>query len=110
MGLAGKDSLCYQLLLWLTLSQVIVILGFGIAGVTVASLPSIAATYAVDSYKSITGYVLSATSIAKHVYGYGISEFGTPWVQRSGYLPLFLSNMGILVLWLILDGVFWIYG
>lgn len=64
--------------------QAIVIVGFGAAGLQVAALPSIASTYAVDSYKPVAGSLFVAITVNKNVWGYGFSEFITDWSMKDG--------------------------
>lgn len=52
--------------------QVIVIVGWGCLGIQVAALPSIASTYAIDSYKPVTGSLFVAITVNKNVWGYGV--------------------------------------
>ena len=71
--------------------EVIVVIGYACAGVQVAALPAMATTYAVDSYKPVAGSLMVAITVNKNVWGYGFSEFITPWVERSGFVS-FLSS------------------
>lgn len=48
--------------------EVIVILGYGCIGLQVAALPSIASTYAIDSYKPITGSIFVTITINKNLW------------------------------------------
>lgn len=52
--------------------QVIVVVGWGCLGIQVAALPSIASTYAIDSYKPVTGSLFVAITVNKNVWGYGV--------------------------------------
>ena len=92
------------------LSQVIVIIGFTCAGIQIAALPSIAATYAVDSYKPAAGSIFILVTVNKNLWGYGISQFITPWVDKAGYVPPFMANMSLAVLWCSCGVIFWFYG
>lgn len=64
--------------------QAIVIIGFTCAGIQVAALPSIASTYAVDSYKPVAGSLFVSVTINKNMWGYGFSKFITPWAIADG--------------------------
>ncbi|CAJ2502185.1 Uu.00g095790.m01.CDS01 [Anthostomella pinea] len=66
--------------------QAIVIIGYGCLGMQVSALPSIASTYAVDSYKPITGSLFVAITVNKNVWGYGVSKFLTPWAEEKADL------------------------
>jgi MFS family permease len=52
--------------------QPIVIVGYACLGIQVSALPSIASTYAIDSYKPITGSMFVTITINKNVWGYGV--------------------------------------
>lgn len=52
--------------------QVIVIVGWSCLGMQVAALPAIASTYAIDSYKPVTGSLFVAITVNKNVWGYGV--------------------------------------
>jgi hypothetical protein len=64
--------------------QAIVIIGFTCAGIQVAAIPSIASTYAVDSYKPVAGSLFVSITVNKNVWGYGFSKFITPWSEKNG--------------------------
>lgn len=90
--------------------QAIVIIGYGCGGLQVAALPSIAATYAVDSYKPVTGSVFVSITINKNLWGYGFSAFITPWSLRSGFIPPIMTNMCLITLWCSFGFLFWYLG
>jgi MFS family permease len=52
--------------------EAIVVVGYGALGMQVAAIPSIASTYAVDSYKPVTGSIFVMITINKNLWGYGI--------------------------------------
>ncbi len=64
--------------------EVIVLIGYTCAGISVASLPGIVSTYAVDSYKPVAGSLFVAITVNKNVWGYGLSKFITPWSIQDG--------------------------
>jgi hypothetical protein len=49
--------------------QVIVILGFGLVGVQVVSIPTITITYAIDCYKPIAGQIMVISTVCKNTFG-----------------------------------------
>jgi hypothetical protein len=65
---------------------VIAVLGYSLAGIQVAALPSIASTYAVDCYKPATGSLFVAITVNKSLWGYGMGRFVTPWTIKSGFV------------------------
>lgn len=54
--------------------EAVVILGYGLVGVQVVGIPSIAISYAVDSYKSLPGEIMIAATIVKNTFGVGKSR------------------------------------
>jgi MFS family permease len=63
---------------------VIAVLGYSSAGIQVAALPSIASTYAIDSYKPVSGPLFVAITVNKNLWGYGMGRFITPWTMKAG--------------------------
>ena len=90
--------------------QAIVIVGFTCSGIQIAALPAIAATYAIDSYKSAAGAIFISITINKNVWSYGMSKFITSWVEKQGYVPPFMTNMCLTVLWCSCGVIFWVWG
>lgn len=90
--------------------QIIVIIGWACTGIQVASLPSIASTYAIDSYKPVAGSIFVSITVNKNVWGYGFSKFITPWVIKSGYVPPIMTNMCLTAIWCLSGIIFWFYG
>lgn len=88
----------------------IVIIGYACAGLQVAALPAITSTYAVDSYKPVAGSVFVAITVNKNVWGYGLAKFITPWIEKSGYIPVFMTNMALTTIWCLFGIVFYYYG
>ncbi|RAL03909.1 putative MFS transporter [Aspergillus ibericus CBS 121593] len=78
--------------------RAIVIIGYTAAGIQVAAIPAITSTYAVDSYKPV------------NLWGYGFSEFITPWVEKSGFVRPIMLNMSLAVLWCLFAIPFYFYG
>jgi hypothetical protein len=66
--------------------EAIIVIGFACAGLQVAAIPSIASTYAVDSYKPVAGSLFVSITVNKNVWGYGFSKFITPWSEKNGYI------------------------
>ena len=90
--------------------KVIVIIGYTCAGIQVAALPALVTTYAVDSYKPVAGSVMVAITVVKNVWGYGYSEFLTPWIDKSGFVPPIMTNMALIIIWCSFGFVFYFYG
>ena len=88
----------------------IVVIGYGCAGLQVAALPSIASTYAVDSYKPVAGSLFVSITVNKNVWGYGFSKFITPWSMKSGYLRPIFTNMTLTTVWCLFGILFFYKG
>ncbi|KAF2025774.1 MFS general substrate transporter [Setomelanomma holmii] len=87
--------------------EAIVIIGFTCAGIQVAALPGIVSTYAVDSYKPVAGSLFVAITVNKNVWGYGFSEFITPWSIKSGFIPPIMTNAALILTWCLFGILFW---
>lgn len=90
--------------------QLIVILGYACAGIQVAALPAMVTTYAVDSYKPVAGSLMVSITVNKNLWGYGFSEFITPWATKQGFVPPIMTNMSLVTLWCALGVVFYFWG
>ncbi|QSS48666.1 hypothetical protein I7I53_08729 [Histoplasma capsulatum var. duboisii H88] len=90
--------------------KIIVIIGYTAIGIQVAALPAISSTYAVDSYKPIAGSIFVTITVNKNLWGYGLSEFITPWTQRSGFIPAIMLNMCLTTLFCACGTIFYYYG
>lgn len=90
--------------------QVIVVIGYSFLGIQVAALPSISSTYAIDSYKPVTGSVFVTITINKNLWGYGVSKFLTPWSLESGFVPPMLTNMALITVFSASGILFWFWG
>jgi len=78
--------------------EAIVIVGYGCIGIQVAAIPAIAITYAIDSYKPVSGQVLITATITKNLWGYGVSQYVNAWIEQVGYVIPTMMNMGLLLL------------
>lgn len=87
--------------------EAVVIIGFTCAGIQVAALPSIASTYAVDSYKPVAGSVFVSITVNKNVWGYGFGKFVTEWAARDGFIAPIMTNASLILLWCLFGGLFW---
>ncbi|KAL7917597.1 major facilitator superfamily domain-containing protein [Trichoderma austrokoningii] len=90
--------------------QIIVIVGYTLLGVQVTSLPSIASTYAVDSYKPATGAIFVAITINKNLWGYGFGKFITPWTLEVGCLAPVMTLMALIAFFCSFGILFWFFG
>ncbi|KAK5937053.1 hypothetical protein PMZ80_010593 [Knufia obscura] len=90
--------------------EAIVLIGYTCAGIQVAAIPAIVTTYAVDSYKPVTGSIMVTITVNKNVWGYGFSKFITPWVEEAGFVPPIMLNMCLIFLWCSFGVVFFVWG
>lgn len=89
---------------------IIVVIGYACAGIQVAALPAMATTYAVDSYKPVSGSLMVSITVNKNLWGYGFSKFLTPWIVKSGYVPPIMTNMSLTTLWCLFGVAFYFFG
>ena len=54
--------------------EAVLIVGYSCAGMQIAAIPGIVASYFVDSYRPIAGSVFVSATIYKNVYGYGVTK------------------------------------
>ncbi|KAL4923699.1 putative MFS transporter [Aspergillus undulatus] len=81
-----------------------------IIGIQVAALPAIISTYAVDSYKPVAGSIFVTITVNKNLWGYGLSEFITHWIETDGFVKPIMLNMCLTVLWCLCAVPFYFYG
>lgn len=60
--------------------EIIVIFGFGSAGLMLSSLPTVAITYAIDCYKPVSGEIMVVGTIIKNTVGFAFSY----WLPQLG--------------------------
>lgn len=81
---------------------VIVVVAFGTAGLSVASIPAIVVAYALDVYRPIAGEILIVATVFKNTTGFGMTKWVPPMVVKNGYmLPLmiwFIFTIGPILL------------
>jgi hypothetical protein len=65
---------------------VLVIIGYGAAGMTMTTVPAIAIAYAVDSYKPISGEIMIVGTVLKNTTGFGMTYWATPMILKDGYI------------------------
>ena len=87
------------------------IIGYSCLGIQVAAIPAIIiTTYAIDSYKPVTGLLFVAITVNKNLWGYGFSEFINPWIAESGFVKPLMLNMCLTVLFCACAIPFYYYG
>lgn len=89
------------------------VLGFGLVGVQVVSIPTIAITYAIDCYKPIAGQIMAISTVCKNTFGvrhltscdevlsnitqFGMTYYYNDWVVTSGFTPPLMMIMALTV-------------
>lgn len=65
---------------------VLVVIGYGAAGLTMSTVPAIAVAYAVDSYKPMSGEIMIVGTVLKNTTGFGMTYWVAPMVLKDGYI------------------------
>lgn len=65
---------------------IVLVVGYGLSGLCVTAVPTIAVAYAVDSYKAITGEIMVVATVIKNTCGFPISYWVPPLSAREGWL------------------------
>lgn len=58
-----------------SVGQIIVVIGYSCASIQVAALPAVTSTYAIDSYKTVSGSHFVTIEVVKNLWGYGCSKY-----------------------------------
>ncbi|PMD31027.1 hypothetical protein L207DRAFT_537451 [Hyaloscypha variabilis F] len=77
--------------------EVIVVLGFGLVGLQVVSIPTIAITYAIDCYTPVAGQIMVISTVCKNTFGFGQTYYYNNWATASGFTPPFMMIMALTV-------------
>ncbi|KKY29194.1 putative mfs transporter [Phaeomoniella chlamydospora] len=64
----------------------ILVIGYGLTGLCVTSVPTIAIAYAVDCYKPISGEIMVVATVIKNTCGFAMSYWVTPLNEREGFI------------------------
>ncbi|KAF9894130.1 hypothetical protein FE257_009103 [Aspergillus nanangensis] len=65
---------------------VILVVGYGLTGLCVTTVPTICIAYAVDSYKTISGEIMVVATVLKNTCGFVMSYWVPPLAARQGWL------------------------
>jgi hypothetical protein len=68
--------------------EAVVVVGFGFTGVLVMAIPTIGITYAIDSYKPVTGQIMVVATVVKNTFGVCCILFSPP---PPPYIPPFYA-------------------
>ena len=64
--------------------QLILVFGYGLTGLCVTTVPTIAIAYAVDCYKPIAGEIMVVATVLKNTCGFAMSYWVPPLAAREG--------------------------
>lgn len=90
--------------------QSILVLGYGLTGLSVTSLPTIAIAYAIDCYKPISGEIMVVATVLKNTQGFGMSYWVPPLAAERGLLVPCMVQLGLHAGSCIISVVFYIWG
>jgi hypothetical protein len=65
---------------------VLIVVGYGLTGLCVTAVPTIAVAYAVDCYRSIAGEIMVVATVIKNSCGFAMSYWVFPLAARMGWL------------------------
>ncbi|OJJ96092.1 hypothetical protein ASPACDRAFT_35146 [Aspergillus aculeatus ATCC 16872] len=65
---------------------VIIVVGYGLTGLCVTAVPTIAISYAVDCYEPISGEIMVVATVIKNTCGFAMSYWVMPMAARRGWL------------------------
>lgn len=65
---------------------VILVFGYGLTGLSVTTVPTIAIAYAVDCYKPIAGEIMVVATVIKNTCGFSMSYWVAPLAAREGLI------------------------
>lgn len=65
---------------------IILIFGYGLTGLSVTTVPTIAIAYAVDCYKPISGEIMVVATVIKNTCGFSLSYWVQPLAEREGII------------------------
>lgn len=62
----------------------ILVFGYGLTGLSVTTIPTIAIAYTVDCYKPIAGEIMVVASVLKNMCDFAMSYCVPPFAERKG--------------------------
>jgi len=84
--------------------------GLGLFNFAVVQAMNVAIVYTVDAYRPIGGEVVVTQLVFKACFGFLLSFYTNPWIQKSGYAGAFGEMAGISAAILIMWIPFYFYG
>jgi MFS family permease len=75
----------------------VIVIGFGLVGLQVVAIPTLAITYAIDSYKPATGEIMVIATVCKNTFGFGMTYYMPGWAVADGFVPPVMMIMAMTV-------------
>lgn len=88
----------------------ILVFGYGLTGLSVTTIPTIAIAYAVDCYKPISGEIMVVATVLKNTCGFGMSYWVPPMSAQQGYIPPAMVEFALTIGPLLLTVPLYFYG
>ncbi|KIW99951.1 uncharacterized protein Z518_10879 [Rhinocladiella mackenziei CBS 650.93] len=70
-------------------------LGLGLLNFAITQATNVSLVYTVDAYRPVAGEVVTTQLAFKAAFGFLLSFYTNPWIQKSGYLDAFGAMAGI---------------
>lgn len=65
---------------------ILIVIGFGCAGLTVTSIPTIVIAYCIDCYKPLSGEIMVVATVVKNCCGFGMSYWVPQLAGKDGFI------------------------
>ena len=75
----------------------VIVIGFGLVGLQVVAIPTLTITYAIDSYKPVTGEIMVIATVCKNTFGFGMTYYMPDWAASKGFIPPVMMMMALTV-------------
>jgi hypothetical protein len=89
---------------------VLLVVGYGLTGVCVTSVPTIAIAYAVDCYKPIAGEIMVVATVLKNTCGFGMSYWVPSLTASKGNLAPVMVQLALTAGPILLGLPLWVWG
>ena len=73
----------------------ILVVGYGLTGLSVTTVPTIAIAYAIDCYKPISGEIMVVATVLKNTQGFAMSYWVPSLAARNGLLTVCMVQFGL---------------
>lgn len=92
--------------------SVLIILGYGLSGLSITSVPVIAVAYAIDCFKPISDEIMVMAAVLKDLLGSYLSYwiFDLAEAAERGWVTVFLVQFAVTIAPVILTVPLWVWG